>query len=164
MSFNRQTCRRLHEDHEATLALWNRFEQTAGARAGSELADLARSCAVALAHEISRHFAFEEEELFPRLAEAGEGDIAELLTEEHVVIRSAAQAFSAALEKQDWQRLRPAGHLVYTPPPAIRVKTRLTHRSSLRQYPERRAAGIAARSSRRVSSRSRRRSAVRVIN
>ena len=109
MSFNRQTGRRLHEDHEATLALWNRFEQTAGARAGSELADLARSCAVALAHEISRHFAFEEEELFPRLAEAGEGDIAELLTEEHVVIRSAAQAFSAALEKQDWQQLRAAG-------------------------------------------------------
>jgi hemerythrin-like domain-containing protein len=109
MNFNRQTCRRLHEDHEATLALWNRFEQTAAARTGSELADLARSCAAALAHEISRHFAFEEEELFPRLAEAGEGDIAELLTEEHVVIRSAAQSFSAALEKQDWQQLRTAG-------------------------------------------------------
>ena len=109
MNFNLQTNRRLHEDHEATLALWNRFEQAAGARTGSELADLARSCAVALSQEISRHFAFEEEELFPRLVEAGEGDIAELLTEEHVVIRAAAQAFSAALEKQDWQQLRAAG-------------------------------------------------------
>ena len=99
----------MQEDHAATGAVGHRCEQTAGARAGSELADLARSCAVALAHEISRHFAFEEEELFPRLAEAGEGDIAELLTEEHVVIRSAAQAFSAALEAQDWRQLRAAG-------------------------------------------------------
>jgi hemerythrin-like domain-containing protein len=32
-----------------------------------------------------------------------------LLGEEHVVIRSAAQAFGAALEQQDWQRLRAAG-------------------------------------------------------
>ena len=109
MNFNRQTCRRLHEDHEATLALWNRFEQVANARSGPELVELARSCATALAHEISRHFAFEEEELFPRLSEAGEGDIAELLSEEHGVIRSAAQAFGAALEKQDWQKLRAAG-------------------------------------------------------
>ena len=33
MDFNRQISRRLHEEHEATLALWNRFEQAVAARA-----------------------------------------------------------------------------------------------------------------------------------
>ena len=109
MNFDRQTCRRLHEDHEATLALWNRFEQAASARNWPPDDDLVRHCASALAGEISQHFDFEETELFPRLIEAGEGDIAELLAEEHVAIRAAAQAFTAAFEKQDWQRLRAAG-------------------------------------------------------
>lgn len=109
MDMNRQVSRRLHEDHEATLALWNRFAQAAGARTWPPETDLLRRCASALAEEISHHFAFEENELFPRLAEAGEGDIAELLAEEHTVIRAAAQSFSAALEAQQWQPLRTAG-------------------------------------------------------
>jgi len=109
MDFNRQISRRLHEEHQATLALWNRFEQAAGARTWPPEVDLIRRCAAALAEEISHHFEFEETELFPRLAEAGEGDIAELLTEEHAAIRAAAKGFSAALEAQDWQPLRTAG-------------------------------------------------------
>jgi len=109
MNFNRQTCRRLHEDHEATLALWNRFEQAAGARSEPPAEALLRHCASALAGEISQHFAFEEAELFPRLTEAGEGDIADLLAEEHVAIRAAAQAFTDAFERRDWQQLRSAG-------------------------------------------------------
>ena len=60
MNINRQVSRRLHEDHEATLALWNRFEQVASARHRVRDGELARSCATALAHEIWRHFAFEE--------------------------------------------------------------------------------------------------------
>lgn len=109
MNFNRQTCRRLHEDHEATLALWSRFEQAASARNLPPEEGLVRHCASALAGEISQHFDFEESELFPRLTEAGEGDIADLLAEEHVAIRAAAQAFIAAFEKRDWQQLRSAG-------------------------------------------------------
>jgi hemerythrin-like domain-containing protein len=115
MDFNRQISRRLHEEHEATLALWNRFELAVAARAwppqadDGELASLLRNCASALTQEVSHHFDFEESELFPRLAEAGEGDIAELLTEEHVAVRAAAQGFGAALQTQDWQRLRAAG-------------------------------------------------------
>ena len=109
MDFNRQTSRRLHEEHEATLALWNRFEQAAGARTWPPEVELMRRCAAALAEEVSHHFAFEETELFPRLTEAGEGDIAELLAEEHTAIQAAAQEFSAALQAQDWQRLRTAG-------------------------------------------------------
>ena len=97
MDFNRQISRRLHEEHEATLARWGRLEQTL-ARLGSrppahEDLRLLRECLAALADEVTRHFAFEESELFPRLDAAGEGDIAELLAEEHESIRAAARRF-----------------------------------------------------------------------
>jgi len=95
--FTRQVCRRLHEEHEATLALCSRLE--ASLAAGRSDAALMRAAAAALAGEVERHFAFEEAELFPRLAASGEGDIAELLQEEHVAIRAAAARFIAAVKE-----------------------------------------------------------------
>ena len=94
----RQVSRRLHEEHQATLSLWARLE--ASLCAGHLDAALARAAAASLAEEIERHFAFEETELFPRLAAAGEGDIAELLLEEHAAIRAAGRRYIAAV-KQD---------------------------------------------------------------
>ena len=93
MEFNRHISRRLHEEHDATLALWGRVE--ASLAAGRHDTLLLRSAAGALAHELEHHFAFEERELFPRLAAAGEGDIGELLQEEHHVIREAGGRFIA---------------------------------------------------------------------
>lgn len=87
----RQVSRRLHEEHQATLALWTRLE--AALAAGRADAALLGAAAASLADEIERHFAFEEKELFPRLAAAGEGDIAQLLEEEHATIRAAAWVF-----------------------------------------------------------------------
>lgn len=118
MEFKRQVSRRLHQEHEATLALWGRLEQALAMRgnrpAEAEDASLLRSCAASLADEVTRHFAFEETELFPRLAAAGEGDIAELLMEEHVTIRAAARRFAElAQPAQDlaacWPELRRLG-------------------------------------------------------
>jgi iron-sulfur cluster repair protein YtfE (RIC family) len=91
MEFNRHISRRLHEEHDATLALWGRVE--ASLAAGRHDPVLLKSAASALAQELDHHFRFEEEELFPRLAAAGEGDIGELLQEEHQVIREAGRRF-----------------------------------------------------------------------
>jgi hemerythrin-like domain-containing protein len=52
--------------------------------------------------------------LFPRLQEAGDGDLATLLNEEHVTIRAVAQpiaallreALAGALQPQQWQTLK----------------------------------------------------------
>jgi len=93
MAFDRAISRQLHEEHAATLALWGRVEQSLAA--GAHDAALMREAAAALAGEIERHFEFEESELFPRLAAAGEGDIAALLTEEHAAIREAGARFMA---------------------------------------------------------------------
>jgi hemerythrin-like domain-containing protein len=104
----RQVSRRLHEEHQATLALWTRVE--ASLAAGKADAALMRSAAASLAEEIERHFAFEENELFPRLAGAGEGDIAELLAEEHATIRAAGRRFLAAAKENPLDpQLRPLG-------------------------------------------------------
>jgi DUF438 domain-containing protein len=91
MEYNRHISRRLHEEHDATLALWGRVE--ASLAAGRHDALLLKGAAAALAQELDHHFRFEERELFPRLAAAGEGDIGELLQEEHEVIREAGRRF-----------------------------------------------------------------------
>jgi hemerythrin-like domain-containing protein len=115
MFFNRQTSQRLHDEHLATVALWGRLEQAIGlGLSQKDLHALYRQCAAALSDEVSRHFDFEERELFPRLAAAGEGDIAELLAGEHETIRAVAREFQplAALPAPDataWQQLRATG-------------------------------------------------------
>lgn len=98
MFFNRQTSLRLHEEHLATVQLWSRLEQTIVTRAPeAELLESLRRCSAALDDEVTRHFHFEERELFTRLAESGEGDIAELLAEEHETIRTAARSLRELL-------------------------------------------------------------------
>ena len=121
MEFNLNITRRLHEEHAATLALWSRLEQLLTARASQWPPDpedaatsCLRECAGALAHDVAQHFAFEEAHLFPRLEEGGEGDIAQLLAEEHAVIRDAAGRFAelqalaarGALDEAGWRGLR----------------------------------------------------------
>ena len=98
MFYSRQTSMRLHEEHLATVRLWGRLEQSIAARVPEiELTVLLQNCCAALADEVTRHFEFEERELFTRLAQAGDGDIAQLLAEEHETIRSAARALRELL-------------------------------------------------------------------
>ena len=117
MELHRGISRRLHEEHQATLALWGRLERVLLSPTGRwpptdpDTLGLLRRAAAALAEDITRHFQFEEEQLFPRLAAAGEGDIAELLAEEHASIRAAARQFAAGLafdsfDSHGWDSLR----------------------------------------------------------
>ena len=95
MEHQRRICRLLHDEHLATLELWGTVQHFLGTRREAEFTALLPRCRAALAQEITRHFAFEEEALFPRLAEAGEADIVALLEEEHQAIRGAGDEFSA---------------------------------------------------------------------
>ncbi len=122
MDYLRQTSRRLHEEHLATLGAWGRLELAIAARGADwppaapdePLERALRECSAGLAEEVSRHFEFEEQALFPRLADAGEADIVQLLAEEHETIRAAAVDFATrvaaqragGLDPQGWQRLR----------------------------------------------------------
>jgi hemerythrin-like domain-containing protein len=123
MELQRQISRRLYEEHIAVLALLERFEKALLRLQGPpEARDAVWSLLLpqletALKHEVTRHFALEEEQLFPRLHEHGAGDLAELLLEEHELIRAVtgplielvACARTGALDAGGWQRLKTAG-------------------------------------------------------
>ena len=84
----------LHDDHMATLALIGRLETLLGRHgpasapdgAAVPVATLLRDVEQAVAREIRPHFAFEEGELFPRLAEAGLDELVALLVAEHAAL------------------------------------------------------------------------------
>ncbi|MCX7891557.1 MAG: hemerythrin domain-containing protein [Burkholderiales bacterium] len=123
MDFRRQTNRRLHEEHMAVIDLLGRFQRALLAARDAPLAGgaafqrLARELAHGLDFEVGAHFDFEEDELFPRLADAGEGDLVALLEEEHVVIRDVAatvrgllaRALAGSLDEAAWRALRTHG-------------------------------------------------------
>ncbi|MDE2300472.1 MAG: hemerythrin domain-containing protein [Burkholderiales bacterium] len=96
MNFARQVSHTLDTEHRGNLELLGRVEQAlacaprAGAGREAEFARLCGAFVRLIEQDIDRHFGFEERELFPRMAQAGEGDIAELLQEEHDAIRAVA--------------------------------------------------------------------------
>ena len=96
MNFARQVSHTLDTEHRGNLELLGRVEQAlvraprAGAGREAEFARLCGAFVRLIEQDIDRHFDFEERELFPRMAQAGEGDIAELLKEEHDAIRAVA--------------------------------------------------------------------------
>lgn len=87
--FTREVSRALDEEHRATLALLGKLE-LACARGDRLDAGLADALARLMQADVTRHFAFEETALFPRLSEAGDGDVAALLADEHEAIRQVA--------------------------------------------------------------------------
>jgi hemerythrin-like domain-containing protein len=124
MQLRRQTARTLHEEHVAVLGLLERFEQAltplvSGPPGPQDSAWrlLLTQLGNALQHEVTRHFALEEEQLFPRLREYGSGDLADLLLEEHASIREVARtlleliprAARHELDPQDWRVFRVRG-------------------------------------------------------
>jgi len=120
MNFSRQTSHTLHEEHRANLDLLGRAEQalTRAPRGDGpreqDLVKLVVALARSLEQDIDRHFGFEEKELFPRMSEAGDGEIAMLLTEEHDAIRDVAQellpltraAAAGTLDGAGWDALK----------------------------------------------------------
>ena len=98
----KEVSRALDDEHRATLDLLGRAGQAfaraprPGTDEAAEVSRVAASLAQFIDEHIARHFGFEEAELFPRLADAGDGDLAELLPEEHVAIRAVAAGIAAA--------------------------------------------------------------------
>jgi hemerythrin-like domain-containing protein len=89
MNVTRRVCRMLDDEHRATLELLARVSRAARSDADWPPA-LAGTLVRALEREIGRHFAFEEQQLFPRLHQGGAGDLAALLLEEHGTLNAVA--------------------------------------------------------------------------
>jgi hemerythrin-like domain-containing protein len=114
MDFARQVTACLHREHLGSLGLLERVEAAlakAKAAPGSGDAPWARLMAeleANLANDIERHFAFEEEALFPLVG--ADQDIAHLLAEEHAAIRTLAKRIMPLLRPggaaQNWAGFR----------------------------------------------------------
>ena len=124
MELQRQVSRKLYEEHVAVIDLLERFGRALGRLgAGPPAADdpawrvLLAQVGTALEYEITRHFDLEETQLFPRLHERGEGDLAELLFEDHELIRPVtrpllvlvARAQASTLDEAGWRALKASG-------------------------------------------------------
>jgi hemerythrin-like domain-containing protein len=90
--------RRLHEEHQSTLSILNDLEAAILARPQDHPMDLAdareretleRFIRV-VDRDVSRHFDFEEDALFPILRSRGAADMADMLTREHAAIKPIA--------------------------------------------------------------------------
>lgn len=111
-----QVGRLLDGEHRDDIALLGKVEQSfaRASRFEPELAGLTRQLLGALERDIDRHFRFEEESLFPRMADAGDDEMAGLLAEEHQSIREVAaellplarQGLDGTLAAEGWSRLR----------------------------------------------------------
>jgi hemerythrin-like domain-containing protein len=122
MNGQRQVSRLLDEEHRANLDLLGRLEQRltrlprGAVPDDAALTALLRRLAGHLQRDVARHFDFEEQELFPRLADCGDGDITSLLREEHDAMRELAgellplaeAAMQGTLDADGWQALRRA--------------------------------------------------------
>ena len=90
-----QVSQTLDTEHRAALDVLGRLEQALARRnrapeGDTQFTALASALVRLIEHDTGAHFDFEERELFPRLVDAGEADIAALLSEEHDAIREAA--------------------------------------------------------------------------
>lgn len=109
----------LHTEHQSTLAALDALERLIDRRAIPDAADpqvrqVLETVAQALEDDVARHFAFEEENLFPRVAAAGATFMADMLAGEHEEIRPLAGQvrdlcrahLDAGLSETDWRLLR----------------------------------------------------------
>ncbi len=111
-----QVSRVLDDEHRNNIALLGKVEQAfaRATRIDPQLAALTGQLVRSLEHDIDRHFRFEEEQLFPRMAEAGDSEMAALLVEEHESIREVAAellplarlAVAGTIDEAGWSRLR----------------------------------------------------------
>ncbi len=120
MMFENPVARQLHDDHMAVRAVLERLSSAlTGTRPDTvpdfslELRSALGEIATVIESEIREHFRLEEEDVFPRLAEAGEGAIGTLLEEEHVtllelcddVVELVGRSRESELSGDEWGKL-----------------------------------------------------------
>lgn len=94
-----ETGRLLHDDHARTIDILNRLEDFLERTDGTETvpgtdgdaATLINALHRFLCDEIDQHFDFEEQKVFPVLAQAGAHELAAILTGEHAAMRLLAK-------------------------------------------------------------------------
>ena len=124
MSFANRVVQKLHNEHSATAALVQRLQQVIArhrrappSAVDAAIAQLLFDLSSGAAVEVERHFAFEEQSLFPHLDAKGEEAIGMHLTKEHAALRPlwgrlaalARELASQGLDEARWTEFRRVG-------------------------------------------------------
>lgn len=109
----------LHGEHQSTLAALDGLERLTDRSSLPDVSDPAvraalESVATALEDDVARHFAFEEENLFPLIAQAGATFMVDMLSGEHDEIRPLAaevrdgcrSLLAGSMTAADWRLFR----------------------------------------------------------
>ncbi len=118
-----RVCQTLNAEHQSTMRFIERLEALLGrcrnaspGRDDAAAASLLRDLPRALGAGLRAHFDFEENRLFPRLAEEGDPDLGVLLTEEHADMQPllarllfvGATAHAQGFDEASWSEFRAA--------------------------------------------------------
>ncbi len=114
--YSSQVSRMLDDEHRANIELLGKVEHMLSrtTRYDPAAAGLVGQLVRMLEHDVERHFVFEEEQLFPRMTESGDGGMAALLQEEHAAIRDVSEellplarmAARGSIAPDEWTDLR----------------------------------------------------------
>ena len=99
--------RSLHDEHAATLAVLEKFEQMLTRNspqnppnaADPDVAKILGDVATVIGDDVSHHFAFEETHLFPRFEEFADPAITQMLRQEHELIRPMAERLAVIIKE-----------------------------------------------------------------
>ena len=113
---------KLHEEHLSTLGILNTLEGVILGRSADNPMDLSspgnreylEQLITVMDQDVTQHFGFEEEMIFPILRENGAADIAEMLFQEHEIIRPlaghlktmATDALQTGFDRARWSEFR----------------------------------------------------------
>jgi len=124
MSFANRISQTLHEEHRATIALMERLEQLLARHRRNAppvaddraVAQLMADLSTGVEAEVERHFAFEEDRLFPYLEANGDQAIGAHLTDEHNAMRPIgtklarlARDAATGFDQINWEEFRRLG-------------------------------------------------------
>jgi len=124
MEHTRSISRIMHDEHMAVVGLLERLERFIAANRAAapdagdpSTARLLGEFSAAVEGEIKAHFAFEEEQLFPRLDEGAPSGMTSILLEEHEVILPAGERLSeiakaargGGFTKESWEEFARIG-------------------------------------------------------
>ncbi len=126
MEFSSQVSHVLHDDHLRAMGVLDRMQGILTRYKATEVPDLDQfevrmaldGLIVAVEGEISTHFAFEEDTLFPLLTGAGDVQLVEALSEEHTIILPLARHVSElargartnGFTAETWREFHRCGH------------------------------------------------------
>jgi iron-sulfur cluster repair protein YtfE (RIC family) len=90
MDFNSRIARQLHDEHVAVIELMNKLQNfTRGDQpdtSDSQVLNFLGDLKITIEGEVTNHFQFEEDDLFPILNSEGDGDMSDLLADDHKII------------------------------------------------------------------------------